>query len=378
MGTTTKNLGLYKPDANDYYNVEKDQNENFDKIDEKFGEVDNGLKTKLDKGSYEGSADDLKREIDDKEPNFEKKSGFNKEKTSEYKSGKDAEKLFTQEGANSLYKEVKAKRDKTDNLFNSLEIKYTTPYIDFRVNNTDEDYTYRIIGDSEGLYYVDKFGVIFKFKDVLDKVSKRGDTVAGNLRVLGNESNFIIDAGQETYTGSLSRGMYLTTPSGIKGGVGWFGYQERAGHFAFLGCGNDHLDQLRIYYDNTAQFKATNLKTPNKEVIKDLNYLYSKFTDELVNADGVIWRDVGRYSLTRALNPDYEWTYIYTSDNNNYYHIIRVKTSEALSNMKFISYSHDEYKGFYFGDATTFYLTENRYIEGQEQNIVRKIVQRHI
>ena len=66
MGTTTKNLGLYKPAANDYYNVETDQNENFDKIDEKFGKVDNGLKTKLDKGSYEGDADDLKREVDNK------------------------------------------------------------------------------------------------------------------------------------------------------------------------------------------------------------------------------------------------------------------------------------------------------------------------
>lgn len=103
MGTTTKNLGLYKPAANDYYNVEKDQNENFDKIDAKFGEVD---KTKLDKGSYEGDADDLKREIDGKEPAFSKKSGFNKEKTSEYKTGKDAEKIFTQEGANNLYKKV--------------------------------------------------------------------------------------------------------------------------------------------------------------------------------------------------------------------------------------------------------------------------------
>lgn len=68
--------------------------------------VDNGLKEKLDKGSYGGDADDLKREIDGKEPAFSKNSGFNKEKTSEYKSGKDAEKLFTQEGAHNLYEEV--------------------------------------------------------------------------------------------------------------------------------------------------------------------------------------------------------------------------------------------------------------------------------
>ena len=71
--------------------------------------VDNGLKTKLDKGSYEGDADDLKREIDGKEPAFEKKTGFNLEKTSDYKAA-DVNKVFTQQGANSLYKE---KYDKT-------------------------------------------------------------------------------------------------------------------------------------------------------------------------------------------------------------------------------------------------------------------------
>lgn len=37
-------------------------------------------------------------------------------KTSEYKSGKDAEKLFTQEGANSLYKEVETELEKKANL----------------------------------------------------------------------------------------------------------------------------------------------------------------------------------------------------------------------------------------------------------------------
>ena len=105
MGTTTKNLGLYKPAANDYYNVETDQNENFDKIDEKFGKVDNGLKTKLDKGSYEGDADDLKREIDGKEPSFSKNTGFNKEKTDNYNEN-DTNKLFTQEGAYNLNKEL--------------------------------------------------------------------------------------------------------------------------------------------------------------------------------------------------------------------------------------------------------------------------------
>lgn len=43
--------------------------------------VDNGLNKKLNKGSYEGDADDLKREIDGKEPAFSKKSGFNLDKS---------------------------------------------------------------------------------------------------------------------------------------------------------------------------------------------------------------------------------------------------------------------------------------------------------
>ena len=67
--------------------------------------VDNGLKTKLDKGSYGGDADDLKREIDGKEPSFSKNTGFNKEKTDNYNEN-DTNKLFTQKGAYNLNKEL--------------------------------------------------------------------------------------------------------------------------------------------------------------------------------------------------------------------------------------------------------------------------------
>lgn len=56
MGTRTKNLGLYKPAPTDYVNVETDLNENFEKIDEKV----------LTRGTYQGNAQDLKDEIDEK------------------------------------------------------------------------------------------------------------------------------------------------------------------------------------------------------------------------------------------------------------------------------------------------------------------------
>ena len=56
MGTRTKNLDLYKPAPTDYVNVETDLNENFDKIDEKV----------LPRGTYQGKAQDLKDEIDEK------------------------------------------------------------------------------------------------------------------------------------------------------------------------------------------------------------------------------------------------------------------------------------------------------------------------
>ena len=39
MGTTTKNLGMYLPAENDFYQVEKDQNDNFEILDKAIGEI---------------------------------------------------------------------------------------------------------------------------------------------------------------------------------------------------------------------------------------------------------------------------------------------------------------------------------------------------
>lgn len=156
MGTTTKNLGLYKPAANDYYNVETDQNENFDKIDEKFGKVDNGLKTKLDKGSYGGDADDLKREIDGKEPAFSKKSGFNKEKTDSYNEN-DTNKLFTQKGANDLKREVDNKVSKAGDTMtgrlNLLQNSKSSQLIGARNESDNGDINDRFLTEQMGINY---------------------------------------------------------------------------------------------------------------------------------------------------------------------------------------------------------------------------------
>lgn len=112
----TPNLKLKKPDYENGVADIRIFNENWDildeankKIENEMAEtndkVDNGLKTKLDKGSYGGDADDLKREIDGKEPSFSKNTGFNKEKTDNYNEN-DTNKLFTQKGAYNLNKEL--------------------------------------------------------------------------------------------------------------------------------------------------------------------------------------------------------------------------------------------------------------------------------
>lgn len=61
MSRTTRFLKLFLPEDNDYYRVEEDQNENFEKIDKKLEEWDKG-----------------------KEATIDKKTGFNLEKSDRY------------------------------------------------------------------------------------------------------------------------------------------------------------------------------------------------------------------------------------------------------------------------------------------------------
>lgn len=78
MARITNFLKLFLPEEDEYYNVEKDQNENFEKIDTKLKEWDTG-----------------------KEPAITKKSGFNLDKTNLTEN--NSNKLFTAKGALDLF-----------------------------------------------------------------------------------------------------------------------------------------------------------------------------------------------------------------------------------------------------------------------------------
>lgn len=85
MGRKTQFLNLHLADANDVYDVEVDQNQNFEKIDKKLKELDTG-----------------------KEPIINKKSGFNLDKTDEYNLD-DTNKLGTARALKKLYDFLKNK-----------------------------------------------------------------------------------------------------------------------------------------------------------------------------------------------------------------------------------------------------------------------------
>ena len=338
MGTTTKNLGLYKPAANDYYNVETDQNENFDKIDEKFGEVDNGLNKKLNKGTYEGDADDLKREIDGKEPAFSKNSGFNKEKTSEYKSGKDAEKIFTQEGANNFFKEYNdnalINRGVTEDLNKALTngVYYFYPsaannpidaygYMQVFVNsggthdnssNWIWQYYYTTVGNSLWRYKISNRSWSKWYKVWTEehfnpdtKVNKSGDTMTGSLRTINVTSPFIANYTSSNLSGGFSRGYEVRINGVTKSEFGLYGSD---GQEIYTYLGSDYADPaLRLYHDGTLYLRAKNLKTNHKEVVDAINEVNNKVDTKLSKNDfagnPILWRGAS-YNVTAALPGD--------------------------------------------------------------------------
>jgi hypothetical protein len=63
MPTFTEVLNLRKPEENDFYNEQTEQSENWQKVDDYAKETNNN---KLDKGTYPGTASDLKTDIDGK------------------------------------------------------------------------------------------------------------------------------------------------------------------------------------------------------------------------------------------------------------------------------------------------------------------------
>ena len=151
-------------------------------------------------------------ELAEKENAFEKNSGFNKEKTSEYKKGKDAEKLFTQEGANSLYKEVET------------------------------------------------------------KVSKTGDRMTGKL-IFDGSSNSGIEY-KNTPSTSRARGQfYYNNSDTIDFGVGVYS-SNSINEYLFMGYGNSPWNNgIKIYQNGNGVYPANNLKSSKKELVGAFNDL---------------------------------------------------------------------------------------------------------
>lgn len=85
MARNTEYLSLYLPEENEFYNVETDQNENFEKIDRKIKELDT----------------------------FEKKTGYNLDKTDNYNQD-DTNLLGTAKALKALYDELNRKIDSLD------------------------------------------------------------------------------------------------------------------------------------------------------------------------------------------------------------------------------------------------------------------------
>ncbi|MCI7344330.1 MAG: hypothetical protein MSH33_10345 [Fusobacterium necrophorum] len=103
MSRTTRFLKLFLPSDNDYYRVEQDQNENFEKIDKKLEEWDTG-----------------------KEPTIKyKKTGFNLDKTDSYEEN-NTNKLATARALYLLWEAFKAKIKAIKLTWEAIEDKPST------------------------------------------------------------------------------------------------------------------------------------------------------------------------------------------------------------------------------------------------------------
>lgn len=103
MSRTTRFLKLFLPEDNDYYRVEEDQNENFEKIDKKLEEWDKGKEATI---KY-------------------KKTGFNLDKTDSYEEN-NTNKLATARALYLLWEAFKAKIKAIKLTWGAIEEKPST------------------------------------------------------------------------------------------------------------------------------------------------------------------------------------------------------------------------------------------------------------
>lgn len=268
---------------------------------------------------------------DTKEPVFEKKSGFNKEKTSEYKSGGDAEKLFTQEGANSLYKLVENKVSKSgDTITGQLVINGSNAnQLEIQVNGKNVGRVYAGTDNGTGLYNLIT-GNIMKLhgdgsatiqannlhtssKEVIaaineinsNKVSKSGDNISGSLRSTNVQSPFIANYTTPHLSGIFARGYQVRIDDVTKSEFGVYGNDKKA-EYTYLGSSYED-PALRLYHDGNLYLRAQNLTTNNKEVVKAINEVNNKADTKLSKNDfagnPILWSGAS-YNVTVTLPGD--------------------------------------------------------------------------
>lgn len=372
MGTTTKNLGLYKPAANDYYNVETDQNENFDKIDEKFGEVDNGLKTKLDKGSYEGDANDLKREVDNKVS----KAGDTMTGAL-ILNGPNANQLTIQVNGKNVG-QVIAGVDNAIGIYNITNAHYM-----------------KLNGDGTTIIHANNLHTISK--EVISAINELKISTDGKEAAITKKTGFNLDksdsvlssdtntlatslavkkANDNANTRALKSGDSFTgtiTVTGLSDGDKNIYFDNINGRGAIYCGGNDgngisfinyaSNKKLMLKDDGGLILHANNLQTPNKELVSAVNYVFD-FAKNLVKTKVVrVDKDYFKTITTRPVID--ERHLVEATFDTGIQNIIAVTPVNAYGYMEYVALFESGSTKIVCGQAidSKFYTKEQGYMD---------------
>lgn len=205
MSRTTRFLKLFLPNDNDYYRVEQDQNENFEKIDRKLEEWDTG-----------------------KEPAITiKKSGFNLDKTDDYEYDRPY-KLATGRAVYNLWKAFEAKIKAIRLTWDSIEDKPSTFPPD---THSHDEYAAKTHAHDDRYYTQDQMdGKLAEKSNVVKKVWSGMYTQKGGI-VCSLPSDwkvvFIQISWHSTYRGSTTTETLFKETYWLKGfGIGDEGQSE--------------------------------------------------------------------------------------------------------------------------------------------------------
>ena len=109
------------------------------------------------------------------------------------------------------------------------------------------------------------------------KVSKNGDTISGNLKIV--EGDMVINANKVSTTDNQAHGIVLQKNDGERvGGVGAV-IKNNEFRYVYVGTGEDPWNEdkegLFLYGDGTVKLNCSSLKTDSKEVVGAINESYS-------------------------------------------------------------------------------------------------------